>query len=121
MRGLSRLVDYCFFSWHTLDAACQSPPALSQSALFMIFEKSAGEADGLAEGDVVDELLEESEPLLEVPGLLGMLLAPPAPVGLLVLGLLGLLGLLWLLVWAATIAGAKATSMIRTKNSAFFI
>src|SRR5260370_1265892 len=76
-----------FFAWQTLVEACQSPPALSQSAWFVIVDSDlpveAPPDDGLAEGDVdgpVDGVDIEPEPVVpELPGDTGVLLAP-APV-----------------------------------------
>jgi hypothetical protein len=57
----------CFFS-HLFEAICQLPPALSQSAFVVYFEKSPA-VPGLADGDVVDEPPEppEGEPVVAPP------------------------------------------------------
>ena len=76
-----------FFAWQTLVEACQSPPALSQSAWFVIVDSDlpvvAPPDDGLAEGDVdgpVDGVDVEPEPVPELPVDPGALVEPPAPV-----------------------------------------
>ncbi len=81
-RLLLRL-DY-FFAWQTLVEACQSPPAFSQSAWFVIVNSDLSPDDGLAEGDVgepVDGVDIEPEPVVPEPPVdPGVLLEPPAPV-----------------------------------------
>ena len=77
-----------FFAWQTLVEACQSPPAASQSAWFVIVKSDlpveVPPDDGLAEGDVgepVDGVDIEPEPVAPEPPVdPGVLLEPPAPV-----------------------------------------
>jgi len=77
-----------FFAWQTLVEACQSPPAASQSAWFVIVKSDlpveGPPDDGLADGDVgepVDGVDIEPEPVAPEPPVdPGVLLEPPAPV-----------------------------------------
>jgi len=115
-----------FFAWQTLLEACHSPPALSQSAWFLIVESDVLSALplGLAEGDVDDpvdppvdgaDIEPELEPvplLPEVPELLGWLPEPPAPLEPLPLVAPP---------WAAAITGTKHTMPIKSRDSIFFI
>ena len=102
-----------FLALQVLVDSCQSPPALSQSALLVIFEKSVADPDGLADGEALDPD-EEPEPD-PVPELLGVLLpAPllePAPLAppLLVPPL------------AAAMAGASPITAIRLRTTSLFI
>jgi len=98
----------------------QVPPAFSQSALVVYFEKSADAPEGLADGDDVEELPDvlglivplepdvELEPLPEVPDGVVPLEVPdllPLPV----------------LDCAAANAGARATTATMNPRKIFFI
>jgi hypothetical protein len=81
-----RLLGY-FFAWQALVEACQSPPAASQSAWFVIVDSDLPVVppdDGLAEGDVgepVDGAGIDPEPVVPEPPVdPGVVLEPPAPV-----------------------------------------
>jgi len=102
--------------WHVLVVASHSPPALSQSVFDLTCERSVDLpplVDGLADGDVVDGVLDEPglEPpiVLELPDepLLSELPeVPPEPL---------------LVPWAAAMAGPKPRTRTSSANSKSFM
>jgi hypothetical protein len=91
--------------------AFQSPPALSQSALLVIFERSEAPL-GLAEGELDEPLDDPDAPGVVVP-------LPDVP-GLLLPGAEGLVPLP-LLVWAAARVGASARNATTSTTMSFCI
>jgi hypothetical protein len=127
-RRLEATARYFVFEAQVLVDALHSPPALTQSAWVVIFDRSVVEVeepdevdglDGLADGEL-DEPLVDDEPVVpalpallpELPELLGVLLEPPAPLLLLPLEPL---------VWAAAMAGASAITAINDRNRTFLM
>lgn len=114
-RGAECLEAGYFFT-HLFEATCHIPPAFSQSALVMYWERSLELPEGLAEG-VVDEPPDapgvvavpppDEAPVL--PAVPEVLLEPELP------------GLLPLLVCAAAIAGARAMLPTRSAITSFCI
>ena len=104
-----------------LDAVDQVPPAFSQSALVVYFEKSADAPDGLADGEVVElpdvlGLIVPLEPDVELEPL------PEVPDGVVPLELPDLLPLpVPVLDCAAANAGARATTATMNPRKIFFI
>jgi hypothetical protein len=116
------VVDRYFFSQRLVDAI-HMPPALSQSARLLIFERSLIPVpEGLAEGEVdgPDGLLDEPDGVVEDPPVApGEVAPPPGDGGLLAPGRLGVPvpGL----VCAAARAGVNAMTPARTKSRSLFI
>jgi hypothetical protein len=98
---------------HFLSVAFHIPPAFSQSACVVIFERSP---DGLAAGDEVDPL---PEPL--VPDVLDPDVLPDPLVPEVLPDVLPLLPEPLVLDWAAAIAGANAITATTRAMTSFFI
>ena len=102
--------------WQELVAACHWPPAFSQSALLLSWDRSLDvpPVEGLADGEVEGEADPFDFPELGVSALLG-------PLGLLMPEPAGGLEDPPLELWAATSAGVKAMARASTVNRTFFI
>jgi hypothetical protein len=113
-------------AWQRLVDACQSPPALRQSAWFVIVDSDVSLAAppvvGLADGDVPEDEGPEVEPVPLVPVLPVLPVLPLPEAGAPLEPAAPLLPLpLAPPACAAARAGAKQTIPIKTRESIFFI